>query len=454
MPTKKPAFSTPLNRRDFLRLSQAAGLLTLSPHFASAQGTAYTGPVFLSVNASGGWDPTCLFDPKVGTPNGKVINKAFSTIETLSGISYAPVSFKSGSTVLDSPKSFLEAHGKDFLIINGIDTATNNHDVGVQAMGCGKGSEPLPTLGAMVAGQVALKSNVPLGFISSGGFEYTGNVISLTRTSTDQVRDIAYPERRYSNDSNSRFLPDAVAAKAEAYKQGRMRRLLTQASMPKDKSSIEGLQQARLSEAAIRVLAERLPKSPVTFAEAFPNLKGFVDNEVEYCIRNIELALLGFASGVTVSANVSIGGFDTHSDHDNVQFQQLGKLLLALRYTMAKRAELNLQNRLYLMVTSDFGRTPEYNDGNGKDHWNVTSALVCGPNIQGGRVVGSTDLGHRPKSFQEGNVKVEADAKDPKSTRIRPEHLHAELRARAGLTGSQLDLQFPLPVEKQLPLFG
>jgi hypothetical protein len=442
-----------LNRRSFLHLSQAAAFLTLSPRLALSQGTRYGGPVFLSVSAGGGWDPTCLFDPKVGTPNGKVINKAFSTIGQVGSISYAPVSFKSQGVEFDTPQKFLQAHGQDFLFVNGIDTATNNHDTGVQAMGCGKGSEPLPTFGALVAAQAALNSNVPLAFISSGGFEYTGNVVSLTRTSSDQVRDIAYPERRYSNDAMSRFLPDSVTDKIAAFKSARLGRQLTQANMSRDKQSIEGLRRARMSEADIRVLAENLPKSSVKFADFFPALKNNSDFETEYCMQNIELAMLGFASGVTVSANVSIGNFDTHADHDTLQFQQLGKLLLALRYAMAKRAELKLENRLYIVVTSDFGRTPEYNDGNGKDHWNVTSALVCGPNIAGGRVVGSTDAGHRPKAFLEGNVAVEADPKDPKATRIRPEHLHAELRKRAGLSGTELDRLYPLPVEKNLPLF-
>jgi Protein of unknown function (DUF1501) len=442
-----------MNRRDFLHYAQGLGLLTLSPRLASAQSGKYTGPVFLSINASGGWDPTCLFDPKVGMPNGKVINKAFTTIATTQGIAHAPVTFSAGGKVLDSPKAFLEAHAKDFLFINGLDTATNNHDVGVQAMGCGKGSEPLPTFGALVAAQAAQKSSVPLAFISSSGYENTGNLISLTRTSTDQVRDIAYLERRYSGDPAALFLPDNVNAKLETYRTARLGRVLSQAQMPKEKQSVLGLQSALTSKADIRILAELLPKDPVTLAKAFPSLTGYNDGELEYCIRNVELAMLGFAAGVTVSANVGIGGFDTHANHDELQFGQLGKLLLAIRYSMAKRAELNLQNRLYIVVTSDFGRTPEYNDGNGKDHWNVTSAMVSGPNIGGGRVVGASDEGHRPKSFKAGNVAAEADPKDPNSVRIRPEHLHAELRKRAGLSGTPLDTQFPLPVEKALPLF-
>ncbi len=52
---------------------------------------------------------------------------------------------------------------------------------------------------------------------------------------------------------------------------------------------------------------------------------------------------------------------------------------------------MGIADKLVLLVTSDFGRTPKYNTGDGKDHWNVTSVLVSGPQIRGGRVVGKTD---------------------------------------------------------------
>ena len=59
----------PLNRRDFLKLAGVAGLTVSAPFPFMRNGRAdenapYDGPLFLLVNAGGGWDPTSLCDPK------------------------------------------------------------------------------------------------------------------------------------------------------------------------------------------------------------------------------------------------------------------------------------------------------------------------------------------------------------------------------------------------------
>ena len=40
---------------------------------------------------------------------------------------------------------------------------------------------------------------------------------------------------------------------------------------------------------------------------------------------------------------------------------------------------------------SEIGRTPLLNGGGGKDHWPYTCAMICGPGITGGRVIGAFD---------------------------------------------------------------
>jgi uncharacterized protein (DUF1501 family) len=42
-------------------------------------------------------------------------------------------------------------------------------------------------------------------------------------------------------------------------------------------------------------------------------------------------------------------------------------------------------------VVSEMGRTPKLNDNMGKDHWPVTSALIFGAGVNGGRVFGASD---------------------------------------------------------------
>ncbi|MBT8147719.1 MAG: DUF1501 domain-containing protein [Gammaproteobacteria bacterium] len=50
-----------------------------------------------------------------------------------------------------------------------------------------------------------------------------------------------------------------------------------------------------------------------------------------------------------------------------------------------------LQDKVTVVVGSDFGRTPFYNSARGKDHWNVTSMMAMGAGVRGNRVAGATD---------------------------------------------------------------
>ena len=53
--------------------------------------------------------------------------------------------------------------------------------------------------------------------------------------------------------------------------------------------------------------------------------------------------------------------------------------------------EAGLFAKTTVAVISEMGRTPKLNQSNGKDHWPVTSAMLIGPKVRGGRVYGGTD---------------------------------------------------------------
>ena len=88
------------------------------------------------------------------------------------------------------------------------------------------------------------------------------------------------------------------------------------------------------------------------------------------------MAIAGYRTGITISANLSTGGFDTHSDHVNRQTQALDRLSSGIDEIWDEVVLHGLEDRVVILVTSDFGRTPGFNDGNGKDHWPVTSMMV------------------------------------------------------------------------------
>lgn len=166
--------------------------------------------------------------------------------------------------------------------------------------------------------------------------------------------------------------------------------------------------------------------------------------------RPMETILRCFQAGVTASATFADGGFDTHSNHDAGQTDALGTFLARFRYVMLRAAQLGLKDKLYIMVTSDFGRTPRYNSGNGKDHWNVTSTLLVGPGIRGGRAIGKTDEGHKVLRVRPENIAQTVPDTDLSGARIHPAHIHRELRRVLAVDA----VAAPFPLPNQAPSFN
>jgi uncharacterized protein (DUF1501 family) len=102
-----------------------------------------------------------------------------------------------------------------------------------------------------------------------------------------------------------------------------------------------------------------------------------------------------------------------------------------------------------VVVGSDFGRTPSYNAGNGKDHWSITSMLAFGKGIPGDRVVGATDEHFDPKTVDPKTL-----APSDGGVRITPGHVQKALRRLAGIEASPVVAPFPVPEGEDLALFG
>ena len=109
--------------------------------------------------------------------------------------------------------------------------------------------------------------------------------------------------------------------------------------------------------------------------------------------------------------------------------------------------EIGVAGKVIVLIGSDFGRTPGYNDGNGKDHWSVSSFMAMGPGIVGNRVVGASTASHKPLT-----VNPETLALDENGIRITPGHINTALRALAGIDNDILSAHYPLK-EGLLPIF-
>ncbi len=442
-----------MKRRHLLQLGSLFGLSLFMPGRARTAEQGYQGPYLISLHAGGGWDPTLLCDAKV--PNALIQQNLYQAPKALgSGVQIAPIALSSQGNQLDTVESFFNDLGGRFLVINGIDTQTNNHDTGVKHVWSGKTFEELPSLAAMLAGSVAQTQNLPVAYISTGGYDVTAGLVPLTRLSGGgELLKVARPAvanpsedamnwRLYHNESTQARL---AAARAE-----RLARLKAAPRTMREAGALATFEHAQQGAKGFGALAQVLPPKLVEIADVYPNLAGVYDYDLRYYLQSVQMALLGFQSGQAVAASLNTYGFDTHSNHDADHTRRLGQLLLTIRYLFTLADTLGLSDKLYVAVGSDFGRTPTYNTGNGKDHWNVTSMLIAGPGITGGRVIGGTDDQLRPLSVDKTNPATLLGYDDPAGTRILPAHIQRALRKKLGLEGSALDLQYSLPVDAPL----
>lgn len=427
-----------MDRRKFLSAAALAGMAVMVPkgrRTANATPTQYNGPYFLLVHANGGWDPTLLCDPKGGAID-KLYDKG--NFGSVAGIKYAPMEYKDGMGVpYYSNDQFFQKWGSRLLVLNGVDTTTGNHDTGTRVMWSGQVAEGYPSLGALIAASKSPGNS--LAFLSGGGYETTGGLVPLTRiNNVGAFSRLAYPELLNPG------RPETFHTKATEDRIARMQRerlddLINAQGLPAYKRTMGALYTSRGGDNELAILAKSLPSNDKLNAARIGVHRAGL------------LALSGFKSGLVISATVSAGGFDTHGNHDGDHPRRLAELLqgLDLIFEDARSPEFNsILDKLVVIVGSDFGRTPSYNAQNGKDHWNITSMMMMGPGIRGGRTIGSTDDAFKAVPLNPGTLQP-----DPGGTRIRLEHVHRAVRKLAGVTNDPLAAKFPLPGD-DLPLLA
>jgi hypothetical protein len=457
-----------MQRRDILKMGGLAGLSLLLPWGSSSKAHAdaarFAGPYFLHIHAAGGWDPALFCDGKIAAKDGQSIlldNDAVTKVELVNNVPVPTVGKDGGQYALlmdgvkvENPSHFFQNQGKKFRVFNGVDAQTNNHETGMSEFGCGHNTTELPALAAMYAGKIAETQDVPMAFLAGGVYNYTGDVVALSRFDRDRIRNIAYPNRNDPNNVDSRFLPDLALQEVQKARAARIEYLTTQNKLPRSTRTLNAHREALLGGSGLSLLADVLKDAELTF-DQIKGMLPFQDqasldylnngNRLVNVTRPIESILRCFAAGISVSATYAMGGFDTHDNHDTNQMRAMSNFVLTLRYAMQRAQDLGIGDKLFVLVTSDFGRTPRYNTNNkGKDHWNVTSALVSGPGISGG-CIGASDESHKPKRVSKADPRVVVEDKDTTGLRIRASHIHRELRRVLGVDQVDFAKKYPLP---------
>jgi uncharacterized protein (DUF1501 family) len=104
----------------------------------------------------------------------------------------------------------------------------------------------------------------------------------------------------------------------------------------------------------------------------------------------------------------SLDGFDTHAGQQYAHQDLLRKLSEALGRFQAGLAEKKLDDRVAVVVFSEFGRRIEENGSKGTDHGAAAPVLVLGSAVAPGLAGGVPDL----KNTVEGDVPFAVDFRD------------------------------------------
>ncbi len=365
-----------LTRRHLLRASTGlAGAASLG--LLGLPGRALAGPStnplkFVFVMNYGGWDPTRVFATEFSNPNVDMERDAEEA-------SFGDLRFVDHAG-RPSVRAFFERYGSRSVVFNGLLVPSVAHDNCLRIALTGSTAQDRSDWGAILAGSRG--ADFPIPQVVVGGPSFPGEFGAfVTRTGTSgQIEgllsgDIAAwsdtpvgrPSAR-ADDVMDAWLARRFAAAADGARPGREAVL---------RGSLDvALDRARYLRDLLHVVDWNTSTS-----------RGQASLAVDLLgLQVSRVATLGFSAG-----------WDTHSANDTTQssnFESLFAYLLDLVERLGEQpgeAGGTLADETVLVVLSEMGRTPRLNSTDGKDHWPYTSALVMGPGITGGRVIGAFD---------------------------------------------------------------
>ena len=427
-----------MDRRSFMKVMLGVGAV---PGFRVplANAADYNGKLFVFIQADGGWDPTSSCDPKTNLAGEPTINNWAESGEVgqAGNLRYAPFA---------KNQAFFDKYYQRTLVVNGVDAQTNSHTAGVVHNWSGRISEGYPTTTALLAAHNGAGLSMP--YLSFGGFSHTAGVAVFTRLNNPgEVRNIAKPELVGGDPERRPFFGSEDWSAIARHRDTRVARLAAAPNlMPRDARNRE-LYAASLEPNAaegLRSYADTIPDaSELKPVEEFNLFRSTLK-------RQAQLTVLAFKAGVAVSADLRLGGFDTHDYHDRDQGWLLGNLADSVDYLWDYAEFQGEADRLVVVMGSDFGRTNKYNAEAGKDHWPIGGFIVMEKNRSWtNRVVGETDELHF--ALKINPMTLQRD--DAAGTLIHPKHIHKALRKYLDVADSEDSQRFPFHNTDELPLF-
>lgn len=387
-----------MDRRDFLKAASAVipawGLIPITSNAQSL----YTGRILINVHADGGIAADYWSDPRETDPLMNSYAAARTPAGVAGNIRFAP----HGNNA-----AFFTRYSASMLVINGVNSETNDHDGGTRCHATGSLAMGYPNIAELYAAQFG--KGLPMPWLNSGGFMTSVGLSPATPVPNgNTVLSLVSPN---AANATQDLMKASDLQKVQAAQAARQQALLAAGNLAPRAQNVTS--QFAASSDSRALLARVAQFIPATF-----------DN-------NAHVALVAAQAGITTTIQLSSGGFDAHDNIANSYTNSLTRLTDLVDYIWTRSANLGLTDRIFLRVYSEFGRTPLLNSGNGKDHWSVGSQILMQANAPwGNRVFGASG----PR-MQQLKINQQTGAVDPTNgVVITPRHIHAAMRKYLGIT--------------------
>jgi hypothetical protein len=334
------------------------------------------------------------------------------------------------------------------VVVNGVDAQTNSHETGRLFNWTGSNAEGRPSLSALHA--AANSPDQPLAYsVYGGNTTRTAGLVSYNRFDRiDRLRELSQPLRSAWN-PESFMRPEIELLEAQRLTNESVSALFTAADLtPRQRKSLINFQSAREGRDGLEKLAELLPREEeLQQGEEFQAGDNMFGSNLK---QQMQGALTVMQSGLGSSADLSLGGFDSHENHDVVHDALYTHLADSITFFWDYAEALGLADRILLVVGSDFGRTNMYNNGNGKDHWPIGSYMLMEQGARwGNRVVGASDELHFARRINPNSLEVSDNG-----ISITPAHIHRAVQQYLGLDDFAAQNGVGIQNVEDIPLFS
>ncbi len=369
-----------MNRREFLKVLSAAGMVSSTPALFMEQAMAsssdaYNGPLLLVLKASGGFQQSAFCDPRDRAWKRWGKTTTGSVSGTAGNLKYAPV---------QENKMLFEKYHDRMLVINGVQWNSNGHGGASLDQQSGRPTASMPAFSALL-GRVS-GSDLPLPWVLAGETKRVsgGGVLSKA------VIPPLGAEKGLAN-TNQGFIESEDMAILRRYQDARSQQVINSTRLPYLRSMAANLNDARNNTGLLQNLANTL--DGVVLDTHDHNGKALPT------ASKLHHMMLAMKAGVTVAGQTwftaippEVEGmkpertFDTHGLTENTNHLTFLHMTRTIDYVWEKAEQLGIADRLIVHLASDVGRTM-----GGTGHYTIGSTVLMAKNKPWtGRVVGTS----------------------------------------------------------------